>query len=62
MAGFGVAAKGRVSVVTDSPTGMLPPGVQSSSWLDTDSASFWVAVWFFVLLGLVYLVFHGLLF
>lgn len=62
MAGFGVAAKARVSVVSEQPTGMLPPGVQSSNWLDTGSATFWVVVWFVVLLGLVYLVFHGLLF
>jgi hypothetical protein len=64
MAGFGVAAKARIAVVSDTPTGALPPGVSSagSQWLDTSSPAFWVGVWFLVLLGLVYLVFHGLIF
>jgi len=64
MAGFGVAARGRLSVATDSPTGPLPASAQPAAggWLDTSSAAFWVAVWFVVLLFIVYAVFHGLLF
>lgn len=64
MAGFGVAAKGRISVVSDSPTGALPPGVTSDAagWLDTGAAPFWVALWFVVLLLVIYAVFHGLIF
>lgn len=63
MPGFGVAAKGRISVVTDTPSPSLPPGVlQGPSWLDTSSASFWVLLWALVLIGVIYAVFHGLIF
>lgn len=63
MAGFGVAAKARVSVVTDTPIAQIPPGIaQGPDWLDTSSASFWVLLWALILIGVVYAVVHGLIF
>jgi len=72
MAGYGVAAKGgaSVSLVSDTPStaagvaggyiGNVSNGI--GSLLDTSSPTFWVAVWFLILLGVIYAIFHGLLF
>ncbi|MFI5354975.1 MAG: hypothetical protein ACHQX0_05135 [Desulfobaccales bacterium] len=72
MAGYGVAAKGGASValVSDTPTtaagvaggyiGNVSSGL--GSLLNTSSPTFWVAAWFLVLLGVIFAIFHGLLF
>jgi hypothetical protein len=66
MAGFGAGARagGSISVVSDNPNlgAAQAYGQGTSSWLDTSSASFWALVWFALLVGVIYAVFHGLLF
>ena len=61
---FGVAVKARVGVVSDTPTGALPPGVTSTSQsiLDPSNPTFWVIAWGLALVGLIWLVFMGLVF